>query len=74
MQSQTWWLSMFTKIMRILIKMIDPSGVEAACPSLDAMHGVALFQQQLRKVAAVLACDARDQGLFALAHARHCRL
>ena len=50
--------------MRILIKVIDPGGVEAAGPALDAMHGIALLQQQLRQVAAVLSGDASDQGEF----------
>ena len=54
--------------MRILIQVIDPGGVEAAGPALDAMHGIALFQQQLRQVAAVLAGDAGDQRVFAVAH------
>ena len=58
--------------MRILIEVINPGGVEAARPALDAMHGVALLQQQLRKVAAVLAGDSGDQGAFAVAHSCHC--
>ena len=33
--------------------MIDPSGVEAARPALNAVYGIALLQKQLRKVAAV---------------------
>ena len=44
----------------ILIKVIDTSGVEAAGPALYAVYGIALFQQQLRQVAAVLAGDAGD--------------
>ena len=59
--------------MGILIEVIDPGGVEAAGSALDAMHGVALLQKQLRQVAAVLAGDAGDQGVFAVAHGRHCR-
>ena len=60
--------------MRILVEVIDPGGVEAASPALDAMHGIALLQQQLRQVAAVLAGDACDQGMFAVAHDCHCHL
>ena len=60
--------------MRILVEVIDPGGVEAARPALDAMHGVALVQQKLRQVAAVLAGDAGDQRLFAVAHGCHCQL
>ena len=54
--------------MGILIKVIDPSGVEAAGPALDAMYGIALLDQQLRQIAAVLAGDAGDQGILAVAH------
>ena len=50
--------------MRILIEVIDPAGVETACAPLDAMHLVALLQQQLRQEAAVLPRDAGDQGSF----------
>ena len=50
--------------MRILVEVIDPTGVEAACPPLDSMHLISLFQQQLRQVAAVLPRDAGDQGGF----------
>ena len=60
--------------MRILVEVIDPGGVEAAGPAFDAMHGVALLQQKLRQVAAVLAGDAGDQRLFAVAHDCHCHL
>ena len=38
-------------------KGVDPAGVEAACPALNAMHGITLFKQQLRK-AAVLPGDS----------------
>ena len=60
--------------MRILIKMIDPGGVEAAGPALDAMHFIALVQQQFCQVATVLAGDARYKGTFAFAHAVYSRL
>ena len=50
--------------MRVLIKMIDSAGVEAARAPLDPMHLVALLKQQLRQVTAVLPCDAGDQGGF----------
>ena len=48
----------------ILVEVIDPAGVEAARAPLDAMHLIALLQQQLRQVAAVLPRDAGDQGGF----------
>ena len=48
--------------MRILVEVIDAAGVERRCTPLDPMHLVALFEQQLRQVAAVLPRDACDQG------------
>ena len=48
----------------ILIQVIDPGRVEAAGPPLNAMHRIALLQQQLSQVTAVLARDAGDQGCF----------
>ena len=48
--------------MRVLVKVIDPGGVEAARAPFDAVHLVALLQQQLGQVAAVLAGDAGNQG------------
>ena len=57
--------------MRVLIEVIYTGGVETTGPSLDAMHGVTLLQQQLREVAAVLPSDAGDQGAFAVAHGHH---
>jgi hypothetical protein len=44
----------------ILIKVINAVGVEAAGPSLDAVHHITLLQQQLRQIRTVLSCDARD--------------
>ena len=43
---------------------IDPAGVEAARAPLNPMHHVALFQQELRQVAAVLSGYAGDKGGF----------
>ena len=48
-------------LVRILVEVINAGGVEAAGPALDAMDGVALVQQQLRQIRAVLAGDAGDQ-------------
>ena len=48
--------------MGILVKVIDAVGVEAAGAALDAMYRVALLQQQLRQVAAVLAGDEGRSG------------
>jgi hypothetical protein len=49
-------------LMWVLVEVVDPGGVEAAGPPLDAVHAVALLQQQFGQVAAVLACDAGNQG------------
>ena len=55
----------------ILVEVINAAGVETAGPALDAMHHIALLQQQLRQITAVLPRDAGDQGHTAAAiHAR----
>jgi hypothetical protein len=48
----------------ILIEVIDPAGVEAAGPALDPVHHIALLQEQLGKIAAVLASNSSDQSCF----------
>ena len=55
-------------IMRILVEMLDPPGVEARRPTLDAVHLVALGEQQFGEIGAVLAGDAGDQSHFVLVH------
>ena len=47
--------------MRILVQVIDARGVEARRAALDAVDFVALLEQQLGQVGAVLAGHARDQ-------------
>ena len=61
MKCETW-----VQLVRILIKVINPAGVEAAGAPLDSMHCIALLKQQLREVTAVLAGDTGDQGSSAL--------
>ena len=51
-------------LVRILVQMIDAVGVERGGAALDAVNLVALVEQQLRQVGAVLAGDAGDQGSF----------
>ena len=51
-------------VMGVLIEVIDTTGVEAAGPALDPVHLVALLQQKLGQIAAILACDPSDQRLF----------
>ena len=50
--------------MGILVQMVNPGGIEAAGTSLNAMHYVALLQEQLGKVTAVLTCDPSNKGGF----------
>jgi hypothetical protein len=49
----------------VLVEVIDAAGVEAAGPPLDAVHRIALFQQELGQVGTVLAGDAGDKGNLA---------
>ncbi|MCY1531169.1 hypothetical protein D9M68_663870 [compost metagenome] len=48
--------------MRVLVDVVDALGVELAAAALDAVNDVALFEQQLGEVRAVLAGDAGDEG------------
>ena len=48
--------------MRVLIKMIDPLGVERGRPALQPMYHIALGDQQFCQIRAVLPRCARDQG------------
>ena len=50
--------------MWVLIKVIDPAGVEAAGPSFDSMNLVALLKQQLRQVTSILPRDAGNKSSF----------
>ena len=50
--------------MRVLVQMVHAVGVEQAGAALDAVHRVALLQQQFRQVGAVLAGDAGDECSF----------
>lgn len=48
----------------ILVKVLDPAGVEGAASSDDAVDLVALVDEELGQVAAVLTGDAGDEGNF----------
>jgi hypothetical protein len=50
--------------MGIDIDVIDPMRVEGACPADDAVDLVALAEEQLSEIGAVLAGDAGDESLF----------
>ena len=51
--------------MRVLIEMIDPTGVDAARPPLDSVHLVTL-PAAARQITAVLPRYAGDQYVFGL--------
>ena len=50
-----------TALVRVLVEMVDPGGVERRGATLDAVHRVALAEQQLGQIGAVLTGDAGDQ-------------
>ena len=52
-------------LMGVLVEMIDAIGVEATGAALDAVHDIALLQQQLSQIRTILASDACDQGSLA---------
>ena len=54
-----------TFLVRVLVDVVQPGGVEGTGPADDAVDLVPLRQQQLRQVAAVLPGDPGDEGLFA---------
>ena len=60
MEGELRGLALLTRLVRVQVEVIDPAGVEAARAAFDPMHLVALFQQQLGQVAAVLPRDAGD--------------
>lgn len=45
-------------------QLFDAPEVDGAGATVGAVDGVALVEQELRKVGAVLACDAGDYGGF----------
>jgi hypothetical protein len=55
MKNKPWIL-----LVGVLIQVINAISVEATGTPFDAMYHVAFLKQQLREVAAVLACDAGD--------------
>ena len=51
--------------MRILVQVIDAVGIEQRRAALDTMNFIALVEQELGEIGAILAGDAGDQGGFA---------
>src|SRR5581483_308619 len=52
-----------------LVQVVDAIGVQERGPALDAVHGVALVEQEFGEVGAVLPGNARDEGDVPLCHA-----
>jgi hypothetical protein len=48
-------------VVRVAIEVVHPLGVEGRRAPLDAVDGIALMQQQLGEIGAVLSSDAGDQ-------------
>ena len=55
-------------LVRVAQNMFEASRIEAAGTADDAVHLVAFFEEQLGEVGAILAGDARDEGLFRFCH------
>ncbi len=53
-------------LVRIRVQMVDPVRVEQRRPALDAVDLVALLEQKLGEIGAVLARDSRDQRALQL--------
>jgi hypothetical protein len=51
----------------VSVDVVEPAGVERGGPADDAVDLVALAQEQLGQVGAVLPCDARDQRALQVA-------
>ena len=52
------------KFVRVFIKVINPASIEGGCTTFDSVYLIALFEQQLGEVGAILAGNAGDQGFF----------
>ncbi len=50
--------------MRVLIERVDSAGIERGRAALDAVNDIALLEQKIRKVRAILSGDAGDEGGF----------
>ena len=51
-------------IVRILVDVVDAGGVEERGAALDAVHLVALGEQEFGEIGSVLAGDSGDQGFL----------
>jgi hypothetical protein len=50
----------------ILIQMVNPVGVEERRATLNTVDDITFVEQKFRKVCAILACHARNEGNFGL--------
>ena len=48
-------------LVRVLVDMVQPVGIEGRGPSDDPVDLVALLQEKFREVGAVLSCNAGDE-------------
>ena len=55
-------------VVRILIQVVNPVGVEQGGPALDTVHFVAFGQQQFGEVGTVLSGDASDERASGSVH------
>jgi hypothetical protein len=51
-------------LVRILVQVVNPSGVERGSTALHAMHNIAFGQKQLGEIGTVLACNAGYESGF----------
>ena len=49
---------------RVLVDVVNTLGIEQRRATLDAMDNIALFQQKLRQIRAILPSNTRDQRDF----------
>ena len=52
------------RLMWVLVQPIDPAGIERRRTALDAVNDIALLEQKIRKVGAILSGDAGNEGDF----------
>ena len=65
---------LLVRLVRVLIEMLDATRVEGRRPALDPVDRVALLQQELRKIGAVLAGRTGNQGNLSNARFFHVHL
>ena len=54
-------MKLLVRLVRILVEVLDAAGVERRRAALDAVDVVALVEQQLGEIGAVLSGDAGDE-------------